>query len=377
MLGEVAILDTTLREGEQFAKSFFRSEDRIALAKRLDAFGVDYVEVSSPVVSARAGDDIRALVGLGMRTKVFVHCRCDLPEVLAALECGAQGINLYQGSSTVMRYYSHGRSIAEIVASAVSIIRTLKERGVFVRFSAEDAFRTELSELTAIFDPICAAGVDRLGLPDTVGVATPNQVQERVAFFRDRYGVEMEFHGHNDTGCAIANALAALEGGATLVDTTVLGIGERNGIASLSGLIARLYSLDRRLVAKYRLDCLPTLDNFVADLVGVPIPFNAPITGPTAFTHKAGVHTNAILRQPGTYEVLDPADFGLRRHIEVASRVTGKAAIRHRANELGLSLADGALREATRRVKCLADERQICLADVDAVIASCCQAAAI
>ena len=370
MLGECAILDSTLREGEQFAKTYFSSEDRIALAKQLDAFGVEYIEVSSPAVSQRAGEDLRTLAGLGLRARVVAHCRCELPEVAAALDCGAQGINLYQGSSTVMRHYSHGRSIEQIVASAVSIIRMLKARGVFVRFSAEDAFRTELAELTSIFDPICAAGVDRIGLPDTVGVATPTQVQQRVAFFRDRYGVEMEFHGHNDTGCAVANALAALEGGARVIDTTVLGIGERNGITSLSGLIARLYSLDRQLVRKYRLVLLPGLDAFVADLAGVPIPFNAPITGPTAFTHKAGVHTNAVLRQPQTYEILDPSDFGLQRRIEVASRITGKAAIRHRAGELGIALDEGRLRAVTRQVKALADQRPICLADVDAILTS-------
>lgn len=370
MLGEVRILDSTLREGEQFADAYFRSEDRIELAKRLDAFGVDYIEVSSPVVSARAGDDIRALVALGLRARVVAHCRCEEAEVVAALECGAQGINLYQGSSTVMRYYSHGRSIDEIVASAVSLIKMLKARGVFVRFSAEDAFRTDVEDLTRVFDPICAAGVDRIGLPDTVGVATPTQVQQRVAFFRDRYGVEMEFHGHNDTGCAVANALAAIEGGATVIDTTVLGIGERNGITSLSGLIARLYSLDRAAVGRYQLATLPALDAFVSDLVGVPIPFNSPITGPTAFTHKAGVHTNAVLRQPGTYEILDPSDFGLQRRIQVASRVTGKAAVRHRAKELGLCLDEACLRQATSTIKCLADEREISLADVDAVLVS-------
>ncbi|MHB1004317.1 MAG: homocitrate synthase/isopropylmalate synthase family protein [Chloroflexota bacterium] len=370
MLGEFTILDSTLREGEQFANAFFSSEDRIALAKRLDAFGVEFIEVSSPVVSARAGDDIRALRALNMRSRIFAHCRCETDEVMAALDCGAQGINLYQGSSTVMRYYSHGRSIDEIVANAVGLIRMLKERGVFVRFSAEDAFRTDIPDLTRVLDPIVAAGVDRIGLPDTVGVATPTQVQQRVAFFRDRYGVEMEFHGHNDTGCAVANALAAIEGGASVIDTTILGIGERNGIVSVSGLIARLYSLDRQAVCRYQLAHLPELDRFVADMVGVTIPFNSPITGPTAFTHKAGVHTNAVLRQPECYEILDPSDFGLERHIEVASRVTGKAAIRHRASELGIVLDAVSLREATNRVKSLADERQIGMADVDAIITS-------
>jgi homocitrate synthase len=370
MLGEFTILDTTLREGEQFANTFFRPEDRIALAKQLDAFGVEHIEVSSPVVSTRAGEDIRMLASLGLRARIMAHCRCNLPEVLSALDYGADGINLYQGSSALLCHHSHRRTLEEVIESAVSLVRMLKAQGVFVRFSAEDAFRTELSDLVTVYDAVTAAGVDRIGIPDTVGVATPTQVYERARFFHDRYGIEIEFHGHNDTGCSIANALAALEGGATCIDTTVLGIGERNGIASLSGLIARVYSLDRRNVERYQLDRLPPLDEFVSDLVGIPIPFNAPITGATAFTHKAGVHTNAVLRQPSTYEILDPSDFGLQRRIQVASRITGKAAIRHRAEELGVVLSDVDLREVTRRIKCLGDERPISLEDVDAAIVS-------
>ncbi len=371
MAGGVAILDTTLREGEQFATSFFRREDRLALAKQLDSFGVDYIEVSSPVVSESAGEDIRQLRALGLKAKIMAHCRCAEVDVVAALECGAQGINLYQGSSPQLREFSHGRSLAQIAENAVGIVRMLRERGVFVRFSGEDAFRTDTVDLAALFDPIVEAGVQRLGLPDTTGAATPMQVFRRLEYFRDRYHMSMEFHGHNDTGCAIANALAAFEGGADVIDTTVLGIGERNGITSLSGLIARLYSVDKELVAGYKLDELTKLDNMVAQLVGVDIPFNAPITGPTSFTHKAGVHTNAVLRQPQTYEVLDPSDFGLQRRIEVASRITGKAAIRHRADQLGLQLDDAALREATRRIKGLAEQRPISTADVDATLAAC------
>ena len=368
MLGQFAILDTTLREGEQFATCFFRREDRIALAKQLDAFGVEYIEVSSPVVSESAGEDIRLLTALGLRAPIMAHCRCQTEDVLLALEYGAQGINLFQGSSSMLRSFSHGRSLEEIAAAAVGLIRMLKERGVFVRFSAEDAFRTEMADLTSVLDPVVAAGVNRIGLPDTTGAATPTQVLRRLEFFRDRYGISMEFHGHNDTGCAIANALAALEAGADVIDTTVLGIGERNGITSLNGLIARLYSLDKNMVARYRLADLAYLDSYVSALVNVPIPFNAPITGFTAFTHKAGVHTNAVLRRPETYEVLNPSDFGLQRHIEVASRVTGKAAIRHRATELGLKLDDSTLRDVTRRIKSLAEQRPISLADVDAVL---------
>ncbi len=111
-----------------------------------------------------------------------------------------------------------------------------------MRFSAEDAFRSDLVDLLTVFDAVVAAGVQRIGLPDTVGIATPRQVERLVRLCAERYPqVGIEFHGHNDTGCALANTFAALEAGADCLDVTVMGIGERNGIASLSGLIAQLY----------------------------------------------------------------------------------------------------------------------------------------
>ncbi|MDI7275640.1 MAG: homocitrate synthase, partial [Anaerolineae bacterium] len=187
-------------------------------------------------------------------------------------------------------------------------------------------------------------------------------------FLRQHVRADIEFHGHNDTGCAIANSLAALEAGATHVDTSVLGIGERNGITPLGGLIARLYSLDRSLVRKYNLPLLRDLENLVAGIVGVDIPFNNYITGITAFTHKAGVHAKAVLNNPETYEILDPHDFGLTRYVSIAHRLTGWNAIKARAEQLDLELTEQQLKEATAHIKALADQKPLALADVDAIL---------
>jgi len=178
----------------------------------------------------------------------------------------------------------------------------------------------------------------------------------------------IEFHGHNDSGCAIANCFMALEGGATHIDTSILGIGERNGIAPLGGLIARLYATDRSLVTKYRLTTLRDLDHMVAEMVGVDIPFNNYITGITAFTHKAGIHAKAVLNNPETYEILAPQDFGMSRYISIAHRLTGWNAIKSRAEQLNLNIPDEELKEATSHIKKLADERPLTLDDVDAVL---------
>ncbi|MFN3334247.1 MAG: homocitrate synthase, partial [Caldilinea sp.] len=172
--------------------------------------------------------------------------------------------------------------------------------------------------------------------------------------------------GHNDTGCAVANAFCALEAGATHVDTSVLGIGERNGITPLGGLVARMYAYNPDAVrAKYNLPLLREIDNYVASLVDVDVPFNNYITGFTAFTHKAGIHAKAILNNPSTYEILNPADFGLTRYIHVAHRLTGWNAIKERAEQLQLDLSDNDVKAVTNQIKALADQKRLTLDDVD------------
>lgn len=364
---QLTIVDTTLREGEQFIRSYFTSDQRLIIARMLDTFGIDILEVPSPRVSPQTEADVRAIVALGLRARVVSHVRCVAADVALALDCGVSGLNLFFGTSPYLRTYSHGQSLATIRAAAVEQVRRIKDRGIYVRFSAEDAFRTSLDDLFGVFDDVVAAGVDRIGLPDTVGIATPRQVTERIAAIYAHYpDVGIEFHGHNDTGCAIANALAALEGGADCIDVTILGIGERNGIASLSGLVAGVYPRWRALLDRYDLHRLADLDRFLADLLGMPVPFNSPITSEAAFAHRAGIHTNAVLQAPEAYETLDPAVFGLARTIDTTSRLAGQHAITARAAALGITLADPAA--VTAQLKARADTGPLTQDQVDAII---------
>ena len=252
-----------------------------------------------------------------------------------------------------------------MIACAEECIRLARAHGLVVRFSSEDAFRTDRDDLLAMYRAVDALGVDRIGIADTVGIATPRQVEELVTLLRRECRAAIEFHGHNDSGCAIANAHAALEAGATYIDTTVLGIGERNGITPLGGLIARLYATDPALTAAYDLPGLRHLDALVAEIVGVPIPFNNYLTGSTAFTHKAGVHTKAVLADPRTYEIIDPAVFGIERTIAVAHALTGRAAIAARARTLGLTFDAATLRAVTAAVKRRADDAPLTDTELD------------
>jgi homocitrate synthase len=348
----LALLDTTLREGEQFSKTFFTLEQRVQIARLLNALGVTFIEVPSPVSSPETREMIQILCGLGLSSHLVTHVRCAEADVQAALDLPVYGLNLFFGTSNQLRSHSHGRRIDQILTEAVPLIKHVREQGRYVRFSAEDAFRSDLVDLLTVFDAVVEAGVDRIGLPDTVGIATPRQVEQLMRLVSDRYpDVGIEFHGHNDTGCAIANTIAAFEGGADCLDVTALGIGERNGIASLGGMISQFYIHYPELLATYDLTRLAEVERFVAECLQMEVPFNMPITSPTAFTHRAGVHTKAVLSNPRAYEVLDPNDFGLERRVEVGSRLVGRYAVGHRAVTLGLQLDAQEIIQLTRALK--------------------------
>jgi homocitrate synthase len=365
---DFGIIDSTLREGEQFANAFFSTRDKIEIATLLDNFGVEYVELTSPCASPQSRADCHTIAGLGLRAKTLTHIRCTIADAQIAVDTGVDGVDVVIGTSSYLRKFGHGKSVTQIIESAEEVVSWLGDQGVEVRFSTEDSLRSNLVDLLQIYRSVDRLGVDRVGIADTVGMGSPDQIQSLVATVASVVNADIEFHGHNDTGCAVANAYAALCGGARFVDTTVLGIGERNGITPLGGLVARLYSLNPALVEKYDLTLLYELDHLVADLVGIDVPFNNYVTGFSAFTHKAGIHAKAVLNNPDSYEILRPEDFGLTRYIHVAHRLTGWNAVRDRARQLNVMLDDQQIKEITATIKRLADVRSLTLDDVDSLL---------
>ncbi|MCF7805575.1 MAG: homocitrate synthase [Candidatus Marinimicrobia bacterium] len=367
-IGEYSIIESTLREGEQFVNAFFTTGQKKHIAELLDDFGVEYLELTSPCASPQSKADIEEITKQNYRAKILTHTRCTVSDAKIAVETGVDGVDVVIGTSSYLREFSHGKSIDQIIDLALEVIDYLKSQNVEVRFSTEDSLRSENEDLFRVYEAVDEFGVDRVGIADTVGVGTPLEIYELVKELRSRVACDIEFHGHNDSGCAIANAFMALQGGATHIDTSVLGIGERNGITPLGGLIARLYATDKSLVEKYDITKLDELDHHVAELVNVDVPFNNYITGYSAFTHKAGIHAKAILNNPATYEILKPEDFGLSRYIHIAHRLTGWNAVRQRAQQLGLSMEDEAVKALTQKIKTLADDQHLTLDDVDAML---------
>jgi homocitrate synthase len=375
-LDRYSIIDSTLREGEQFSTASFSTAQKLEIAGLLDEFGIEMIELTTPCASPQSEADIRALVNAGLRARILTHIRCHRDDALRALDTGVHGLDIVIGTSPLLMTHSHGKSIEQIIDLAAEVLTFVRSQApdIILRFSTEDTFRSRESDLLRVYLAVADLGVvNRLGVADTVGIALPGQVYSMVNQLVRLTGLDVEFHGHNDSGCAIANACAALQAGATHIDTTILGIGERNGITPLGGLIARLYTLDRAYVAKYNLPVLPRLDRLIADLCGLEIPFNNYITGSSAFIHKAGIHAKAVLADPTTYEIIQPGDFGLSREVMIGHRLTGWNALRQRAQTLGLHLDDATLRALAQDIKRRADVRPMALHEVDSLL----QAAAV
>ncbi|KAK4155602.1 mitochondrial homocitrate synthase [Chaetomidium leptoderma] len=365
------IIESTLREGEQFANAYFDTETKIKIAKALDAFGVDYIELTSPAASEQSRKDCEAICKLGLKAKILTHVRCDMRDAKIAVETGVDGLDVVIGTSSFLREHSHGKDMAYIEKTAIEVIEYIKSKGLEVRFSSEDSFRSDLVDLLSLYRAVDKVGVNRVGIADTVGCASPRQVYDLVRTLRGIVSCDIETHFHDDTGCSIANAFCALEAGATHIDTSVLGIGERNGITPLGGLLARMVVTSPEYVkSKYKLHMLKEIEDMVAEAVEVNTPFNNPITGFCAFTHKAGIHAKAILNNPSTYEILNPADFGLTRYVHFASRLTGWNAVKTRVGQLGLVMTDDQVKEVTAKIKAMADVRPIAIDDADSIIRS-------
>jgi len=363
------LIDTTLREGEQFAKASFRTQDKIEIARALDAFGVDYVEVTSPAASPQSQRDAARLVRLGLGARVITHSRCNVDDVRAAVDTGVRAIGFFFATSRILRESSHGRSIQQVIDAMGPPIELARSAGLEVRFSAEDAFRSEVLDLLAVYQAAERMGVSRVGVTDTVGIATPRQVYALVREVRRAVRCDIGFHGHNDTACAVANAYEAVAAGATHVDVSVLGIGERVGITPLGAFVARLFALEPQEIGqRYQLGQLRELERLVARITGIEIPFNNVVTGETAFSHKAGMHLKSMLANPGSYEVVPPEPFGLSRRLILGSRLTGRHAIAYRAREMGITFGESELRAITRQIKALADQGELSEAQIDDVL---------
>ncbi len=320
------IIDTTLREGSQTSllhdhyKYFFSQEDKREIVRALIIYGVKFIEFFAPIVSQREADDFVAcraerdsLIMQKGYTFLLAHVRCHPDDVQSAIEAGFDGLNFYFGTSLKSRTSSHGKDLDEIARRAQSLIEQVKRDypHLILRFSGEDAFRTSFDDLCRVYDAI-APLVSRVGTPDTVGVATPSGVVQRVENLRKRYpNLDLEGHFHDDRGFALINALEAVKHGMRYINTTLLGIGERSGITSMTALLYNLFiDHDYDRLEGYNLRGSYPINVLLASKLNKLVQSKEPVSL-TNRTHMAGVHQKAVLNDAETYEPFPLDQFGV------------------------------------------------------------------
>ncbi|HEQ78224.1 MAG TPA: homoaconitate hydratase [Euryarchaeota archaeon] len=330
------IFDTTLRDGEQTPGVSFSPEMKLKIAGELSALGIKEIEAGFPVVSQGEFKAVRMISKEGLPARIFALSRAIVSDVELAVDAGVDGISLFTSISPVHLKYKMRYTKEEVVKNALEALEFAKDHNLFVSFSSEDATRTPLGELFTLYKMAEERGADRVHISDTVGVATPQAYQHMVEFFRRvmKKDTQIGVHTHNDFGLATANALAGVAAGADMVSVTVNGIGERSGNASLQEVALALEVLygTESIVDKSRILLLSRL---VEEYSGIRIPENKPIIGKNAFRHESGVHVDAVLKNPLTYEPFLPEVIGQKREI-VIGKHSGKHAVKNKLSELGL-----------------------------------------
>lgn len=345
---KVLLLDTTLREGEQTPYVSFTVEQKLRIARLLDEIGVDMIEVGHPNVSPDIDQSIKEVAREGLRAEVVAHSRAKDEDIEKAISFGVDRVAVFLGTSKNHLKSKLRMGEDEALNMVYKVIKKARGHGVKVRFAAEDAARTDPNYLIEICKVAIEAGADRISLPDTVGNHTPDGIRSLFRNVHKELSAELDAHCHNDLGLAVANSLAAMEGGATCIHVTVNGLGERVGIASLSNLAVALkvlYNIDT-----VRLDRLIEVSRMVEKYSGIGIPHNMPVIGGYAFSHKAGLHTTAVLKNPSTYEAFSPSLVGRDRKI-VIDKFTGREAVRSRLVQMGLPLEEEVVSMIVEEIK--------------------------
>jgi 2-isopropylmalate synthase len=331
----------------------FSEEWRVRIAKALSDIGVGMIEVGDPSVAPDIKSAIKKIVQLKrqgeIRSHIVVHSRAVKQDLENAASLEPDRVAVFYGVSDIHLKYKHRKSREEALQIIAEMVSMVKSHGVAVRFTAEDASRADLDYLIQVVKTAYEAGADRVSIADTVGVFTPDRAREVFAKVKAAVpGVGLDIHAHNDFGMAVANSLAAVEGGADVVHTTVNGLGERAGITPLQAFAAAYYyHKGARLV---KLEKLPEITAMVEAASGITVMPTFPVVGENVFTHKAGVHQAGVLANPETYEPIPPEVVGRSRDFSL-DKYSGRKAIAYRLERMGISVPPDVLEKVVEEVK--------------------------
>ena len=364
-MDRLIVFDTTLRDGEQAPGFSLRVDEKVQMARQLEALGVDIVEAGFPIASESDAEAVRRVAQALDRPVVAALARCvagDIDRAAWAIAPARRGrIHTFIATSDLHLTRKLHMTREACFAAAVDAVTRARSCTDDVEFSAEDATRTDLDFLCRLVEAVIDAGARTINLPDTVGYSTPDEIAD---FFRTVIGrvanadrAIFSAHCHDDLGLAVANTIAAIGAGVRQVECTINGIGERAGNASLEEIV---------MITRVRPDRVPvetsvnTRELFAAsqllsDLTGELVQANKAIVGRNAFAHEAGIHQDGMLKDRRTYEIMRPEDVGVPQTTLVLGKHSGRHAVQKRCEQLGLTLTRHQLDQVYRRMVAQAD----------------------
>jgi 2-isopropylmalate synthase len=364
----IKIFDTTLRDGEQSAGVNLNFSEKLEIARQLERLNVDIIEAGFPAASKGDFASVQKIAQTIRNCSVTGLARAVISDIDAAWESLKDGaeprIHTFLATSPIHRQYKLKKTKEEVVETAVETVKYAAAKFPVVQWSAEDASRTELPFLAEIIEKVIQAGARTINIPDTVGYTTPQEYGEIFQYLKNHVPsidkVSLSAHCHDDLGMAIANSLSAIENGATQIEGTINGIGERAGNAALEELAVALYIRNDHYQASTRLNLqeISRSSSLVSKLTGMVVPANKAIVGRNAFAHESGIHQDGVLKEKTTYEIISPDLVGFQSNSMVLGKHSGRHAFKNRLMELGLEVSDEDVKPLFTVFKDLADRKK-------------------
>jgi len=369
MSRRIYIFDTTLRDGEQSPGCSMNLQEKLQVARQLERLKVDVIEAGFAVSSPGDFQSVKSIAESVKNSTVASLSRA-LPQDIdksweAVKNAVSPRIHVFLATSPIHMQYKLRMSPEEVLERAKKMVAYAKQYCSDIEFSAEDATRSQPEFLYRVFEAVIDAGATVINVPDTVGYTTPDEFYELINNIRENVSnsdkAKIAVHCHNDLGLAVANTLAAARAGATQLECTINGIGERAGNAALEEIVMAIKTRPQQFDLDVQIDTTQILrtSKLISSITGSPVQPNKAIVGSNAFAHESGIHQHGVLAEKSTYEIMTPESIGLSKNNMVLGKHSGRHAFEDRLVELGYNLTKKELDETFIRFKALADKKKV------------------